>query len=84
MNSLVLSYKPINMKSFLDNLFLTYLKLDYLVQLEVERPITLMKRIKKKKCRTETSRRNSRRSKKPKAEKPLLKTELEEDEFYSQ
>lgn len=62
-NSIMLSGKPTSLKSFLETLILAYLKLDYVCQVEVEKPIALMKRIKKKKCRTETARRGSRKLK---------------------
>ena len=62
MNSMNYPQRPANMKSFLDTLIVTYLRLDFVSQLEIERPIALMKRIRKKKCRTNTTRRGSRRS----------------------
>lgn len=63
-NSMCYPQKAPNTKTFLDTLLLTYLKLDYVSQLEIDRPIALMKRIKKKKCRTNTSRRGWRKARK--------------------
>ena len=64
MNSICYPQKAPNTKAFLDTLVLAYLKLDYVSQLEIDRPIALMKRIKKKKCRTNTSRRGWRKARK--------------------
>lgn len=63
LNSLPNPVRLPNMKTVMDTLLLAYLKLDYVSQLEIEKPIALMKRIKKKKCRTSTSRRGQRKTK---------------------
>lgn len=87
MNSMCYPQRPTNMKAFLDTLILTYLRLDYVSQLEIERPIALMKRIKKKKCRTNTSRRGTRKPRRlPQVPKPMkmANTEIEEEVFVSE